>query len=110
MFIRICVVMSLLALLVIPAAADSFFFSTGNPDGMIATLARIGGGGLIQTETADDFIITSPTLITGATFTGLIPSGSNIGEVEIELYHVFPADSTNPPSGNVPTRANSPGD
>jgi hypothetical protein len=35
---------------------------------------------------------------------------TNISEVEIELYHVFPKDSANPPSGNVLTRVNSPGD
>jgi len=33
----------------------------------------------------------------------------NIKEVEIEVYHVFPLDSA-PPSGNVPSRANSPAD
>ena len=112
MFLRIWVVFSLLALLAVPAAADlvPFFFSTGDPDGKIATLSRLAGNGFIQTETADDFNLSSPTLITGATFTGLIPAGSNISEVEIELYHVFPKDSANPPSGNVPTRTNSPGD
>jgi len=30
--------------------------------------------------------------------------------VEVEIYHVFPNDSANPPSGHVPTRVNSPGD
>jgi len=30
--------------------------------------------------------------------------------VEIEFYHLFPADSANPPSGNVPTRVGSPAD
>lgn len=28
----------------------------------------------------------------------------------IEIYRIFPKDSTNPPSGHVPTRANSPSD
>jgi hypothetical protein len=35
---------------------------------------------------------------------------SNISNVEIEFYRLFPADSVNPPSGNVPTRAGSPAD
>src|SRR6266478_3902456 len=35
---------------------------------------------------------------------------ANIANVEVELYHVFPEDSINPPSGNVPSRANSPSD
>ena len=43
----------------------------------------------------------------------MIPSGTplaNIGNVEIEVYHVFPKDSVDPPSGSVPTRVNSPAD
>jgi hypothetical protein len=101
------------ALLAAPAAADTFFFSTGNPDGKIATLSRQASPGLIETETADDFIINTATSITQATFTGLLPLGSplsNVKNVEIEFYHVFPNDSVNPPSGNVPSRTNSPAD
>ncbi len=94
------------------SAAVPFFFSTGNPDGLIGTLSRPSGPGLLQTETADDFVLTQPTTITSATFVGLLPPGplSSIINVEIEFYHVFPVDSTNPPSGNVPARANSPAD
>ena len=101
------------ALLAAPAAADSFFFSTGTPDGRIATLSRQASPGSLETETADDFILTQATSITHATFTGLLPLGStstNVSNVEIEFYHVFPADSANPPSGNAPTRMNSPAD
>lgn len=95
------------------ATADPFSFSTGNPDGLIGTLSRPAGPGTIQTETADDFVLSQQTLINSATFTGLIPSGaplSSISRAEIEFYRVFPNDSANPPSGNVPTRANSPAD
>ena len=95
----------------LPAAADTFTFSTGNPDGRIGTLSAPGGGpGQSQAETADDFVLTAQTSITQATFTGLIPSGANITRVEIEFYHVFPTDSANPPSGNVVSRVNSPAD
>jgi hypothetical protein len=51
--------------------------------------------------------------ITNATFYGLLPTGvslSNINFVGVEIYRVFPLDSVNPPSGNVPTRVNSPSD
>ena len=58
-----------------PAHAD-FFFSTGNPDGKIATLARPAAAGEIQTESADDFVLAENTLINQATFTGLLPSGA----------------------------------
>jgi hypothetical protein len=79
----------------------------------MGTLSRPGSSGVVQTETADDFVLTAPTLITQATFTGLIPSGANlssIDQVEIEFYHVFPTDSMNPPSGRVVSRTNSPSD
>ena len=106
-----------------PARAGStdFFFSTGNPDGLIATLSRTASAGKLETETADDFVTTSPTLITNATFTGLLVGGAttaDIKNVEIELYHVFPIDSdvgrtSGPPTFStpqVPTRVNSPSD
>jgi len=102
-----------LFLLAPPASAGSFSFSTGTPDGLIGTLSGNSTASNIETETADDFVLTSNTLIQQATFTGLIPSGaplSSITGVEIEVYHLFPADSVNPPSGHVPTRVNSPAD
>jgi hypothetical protein len=95
------------------AAADTFFFSTGDPNGLIATLSRIASPGKLETETADDFITTAPTVINSATFTGLLSGGAtpaNVLDVEIELYHVFPMDSANPPDGRVVTRTNSPSD
>jgi hypothetical protein len=97
-----------------PASADPFFFSTGSPDGKIATLSRTASPGKLETETADDFVTTEPqTTITNATFTGLLVGGAttaNIKDVEIELYHVFPIESTIPPDGRVLTRMNSPSD
>ncbi len=105
----------------LPAAADSFVFSTGNPDGRMATATRPESPGKFEIETGDDFVLTQQTLITGAAFTGLIPSGastSNISNVVVEIYRVFPADSdvgrtSGPPTfstANVPTRVNSPSD
>jgi hypothetical protein len=95
------------------AIAGPFFFSTGDPDGKIATLSRQASTGKLETETADDFVTTTPVRITSATFTGLLVGGAttaNIKNVEIELYHVFPIDSTFPPDGRVLTRNNSPSD
>jgi hypothetical protein len=89
---------------VAPAAADPFFFSTGNPDGLIATLSRTASPGKLETETADDFVTTQATRITDATFTGLLVGGAtpaSVNDVEIELYHVFPIDSVSPPDGRV---------
>jgi hypothetical protein len=102
-----------LSFLAVPAAAEPFFFSTGDLDGLIGTLSRPAGAGHIQTETADDFVLSKPTHLTSAAFTGLLPTGaplSSVTRVEVEFYHVFPKDSANPPSGNVPARKNSPAD
>jgi hypothetical protein len=54
--------------------ATPFFFSTGNPDGLIATLSRTASPGKLETETADDFITPAggTTVITDATFIGLV--------------------------------------
>jgi len=106
---------SLSALLFPPprASASSFFFSTGSPDGLIGTLSRPASAGLIQTETADDFILSECVLINQATFTGLLPMGASvesINRVEVEIYHVFPADSDTTRTPAVVTRMNSPSD
>jgi hypothetical protein len=96
-----------------PAAAEPFSFSTGNPDGKLGALSRRPSPGKIETETADDFVLTVPTVISRATIHGLIPSGapvSSITEVEIEIYRVFPKDSNTLRAITVPTRANSPSD
>jgi hypothetical protein len=101
------------AVMPLPAAADAFFFSTGAPDGRMATTTRPSGpsgSGIQETETGDDFALTQQTSITSATFTGLIPSTANITGVVVEMYRVFPNDSNATRTPNVPTRANSPSD
>ena len=111
---RIAALAGLLACLVaLPASAAPFFFSTGNPDGRMATASRPASAGKLEIESADDFVLGSTTQITGASFIGLLPTGlqlSGISRVVVEIYRVFPLDSTIPPSGSVPTRANSPSD
>ena len=106
----------------LPAAADPFFFSTGNPDGKIATASRPDTGAPFEIESADDFTLTSATSITSATFTGLVTANPGatptIGKVVVEIYEVFPnlsnvARTSGPPTfstPNVPTRVNSPSD
>jgi hypothetical protein len=100
----------------VPAKASSIF-DTGSPDGLIASASRPGIGSF-EIETADDFILSSPTSITSATFTGLVPTGATVTNVVVEIYRVFPADSdvgrtSGPPTFSttlVPTRVNSPSD
>ena len=102
------------------AGAAPFFFSTGFPDGRIATATRPATGGSFEIEAADDFVLTAPTILTSASFTGLYagPSNGSPTAVVVEIYRVFPADSdvnrtSGPPTfstPNVPTRVNSPSD
>jgi hypothetical protein len=111
--------LTLVAMMIpLPAMADSFVFSTGLPDGKIATATRPSGPAGGEIETGDDFALTQQTSITQAAFTGLIPAGANVTNVITEVYRVFPADSNvGRTSGqptfstpNVPTRVNSPAD
>jgi len=76
----------------------------------MAMASRPDSAGKVEIEAADDFILNTSALVNSGTFTGLVPSGYNVTGVTVEIYRVFPADSNNPPSGNVPTRANSPSD
>jgi PEP-CTERM motif-containing protein len=104
-----------------PAAADPFFFSTGNPDGKMATVSRPDSPFGFEIESADDFLLAQSTTITSATFFGLLSGGATVadlGEIRVEIYRVFPADSdvgrTNGAplfsTNKVPTRVNSPSD
>ena len=120
-FVSAICVGSLLAVAV-PANADTFTFSTGNPDGRMASAARPESPGKFEIKSADDFVLTaSQTSLNTATFTGLIPVGtpiSDIKSVTVEIYRVFPANSntartSGPPTFStpqVPTRVNSPSD
>jgi len=108
-----------LALVAGPANATPFFFSTGNPDGRMATSSRPSNGVPFETESADDFVLTTSTQINSATFTGLVTGTTpTIGDVVVEIYEVFPnlsdvARTSGPPTFStpeVPTRVNSPSD
>src|SRR5437660_3780696 len=80
----------------LPATADPFFFTTGSPDGLIATATRPSSAGKFEIESADDFVLTGQTSITNATFTGLLTGSAITGtieEVRVEIYPVFAKDS-----------------
>jgi len=87
----------------------------------MAMASRPGSAGKIEIEAADDFLLSSETLIQGGTFTGLIPVNDTVQDIQqvvLEIYRVFPADSdvsrtSGPPTfstAQVPTRVNSPAD
>jgi hypothetical protein len=101
-----------LAAVVPRAAADFVLFDTGPANNAMAMASRPAGFG-VEIEAADDFI-TNGWTVNGATFTGLLVSATGgpvtPSQLVVEIYRVFPNDSTVPPSGNVPTRNNSPSD
>src|SRR5262249_11181749 len=94
------------------ASAASFFFTTGEPDGRLAAASRPDSRKKIEIEAADDFILTSHTIIDRASFTGLLFHGGQgeIRDVVVEIYRVFPNDSDTTRTPRVPTRTNSPSD
>jgi hypothetical protein len=100
-----------------------FFFSTGLPDGKVATIAEPASAhnSHVEFESADDFALTTETVLQHATFTGLLTGGAtpqDVSNLVVEIYRVFPNDSDvgrtfGPPTfstDRVPTRVNSPSD
>src|SRR6266699_748020 len=88
-----------------PLWSQGFSFTTGNPDGLMGAASRRASPGKLETETADDFTLDQPTVISRAIIVGLAPSGTqpqDIKEVEVEVYHVFPLDSAVPPPAKCP--------
>ncbi len=104
---------TLLLSLTLLASATAQIVNNGTVNGLMAVGSRPDANGKIEIEAADDFVLTTDSTITRASFTGLLTGGAtvaNVGSVTVEIYRVFPKDSTVPPSGSVPTRANSPSD
>jgi hypothetical protein len=96
-------------------APAAVIYSNLTPNNQIAIASRPGATGLPEIETGDDFLLSGAGTINSATFIGLLvpgPTGAStsVSDVVAEMYRVFPLDSTVPPSGNVPTRNNSPSD
>jgi hypothetical protein len=95
------------------ATAGSIIYSNlgvNVPNPMAAASRVSSSPGIQEIEAADDFILNFTTSITSASFIGLIPLGASVTDLNLEIYRVFPADSTNPPDGRVPMRTNSPSD
>lgn len=94
------------------ARADRFSFTTGSPDGKLGALSMPEGRQGVETETADDFVLTQPTVVNGATIHGLVTGAVSprFTRVEVEIYNIFPLDSDTARTASVPTRTNSPSD
>src|SRR5262244_612257 len=63
------------------AMAQDFSFSTGNPDGKMATASRPESNGKIEIESADDFNLTSTVTLNSATFTGLLTGNASLNDI-----------------------------
>jgi len=111
-----CVVASLVAAAGMTGAARAqspFAFNTGIPDGLMATASRPESEGVLEIESADDFVLATDTRLSIARVVGLIPAGAALGDIQrvaVEIYRVFPLDSDTARMANVPTRMNSPSD
>jgi hypothetical protein len=118
-----CVIgLGICSILTAPAFA-SVIYNNLTPNNSMAIASRPGVGGSFEIEAADDFALTSQTLIDSASFVGLIVPvpgvpAPTISDLVVEMYRVFPADSnvartSGPPTFStpqVPTRVNSPSD
>src|SRR4030095_906802 len=102
-------------------AQVTVLYNNDFPTADMAAATRPESAGKFEIESADDFLLPPGAHITGATFTGLLSSGStlsDIANVRVEIYRVFPNDSdvnrtAGPPTfstSQVPTRVNSPSD
>jgi hypothetical protein len=94
---------------------SAFIFSTGLPDGKVATIDEppTTHNGHVEFESADDFVLNSETKIERASFTGLLTGGAtraDVRDVFLTIYRVFPFDSDLTRTIQVPTRMNSPAD
>jgi hypothetical protein len=92
-----------------------FLFSTGTPDGRVATISEPPNAhnAQVEFESADDFVLNTETVINRASFTGLLTGGASLKDVNnifLTIYRVFPNDSDLTRTPQVPTRNNSPAD
>jgi len=93
------------------SAQVAFTYNNLTPNNQIAIATRPDSAGKFEIEAADDFLLTQATTINTASFMGLIaPTGGTVVGVTIEIYRVFPLDSSTVRTPQVLTRVNSPSD
>ena len=81
---------------IVPAA---FNFSTGLPDGKVATISEPPNphNSQVEFESADDFVLNTETVIDRASFTGLLTGGAtpkDVSNVVLTIYRVLDRKST----------------
>ena len=89
--LALCITITVLTPIARPgatASASSFFFTTGEPDGRMAAASRPESRHKIELEAADDFILTSQTIIDRATFTGLLFQGGHGRTLQFQKRYI----------------------
>jgi hypothetical protein len=103
---------ALALMLAVPAFADTLYNNL-TPNGLIGIASRPDQA-VFEIETADDFFLASQSLITSASFIGLIVPNTgataSVSAINAEIYRIFPLDSNTARVPNVVTRVNSPSD
>ena len=109
-----CLVTTALVCFLASPVFGATIYNNLTPNNMIGVATRPGSPGVFEIEGADDFFLNAQTLITSATFVGLIVPGTGgsptISDIVAEMYRIFPLDSNTVRIPNVPTRTNSPSD
>jgi hypothetical protein len=111
---KLCVLVLGIAMLPAMPAIGGTIYNNLTPNNLMGIATRPDAGSF-EIEAGDDFVLGSSFAITGASFTGILVPGPNggatdINQVVVEIYRVFPNDSDTGRTPNVPTRANSPSD
>lgn len=106
---KILLLVAMGSLLALPVFGGTILYNNLTPNSLLGMSSSVQAGSK-STEAGDDFVLNQRSTITGASFVGLMPASASTLDVTVEIYRVFPQDSTFPPSGTVPTRANSPSD
>jgi hypothetical protein len=112
---RVCLCLVTFALVCFLAspAFGATIYNNLTQNNMMGIATRPSSTGVFEIEGADDFFLNSQTLITSATFVGLIVPGTGaptISHIVAEMYRIFPLDSNTVRIPQVPTRTNSPSD
>jgi PEP-CTERM motif len=109
-----CLILTCVGMLFAVSLKAGVIYNNLTPNNQVAIASRPGGAGGFEIEAADDFLLSSSTSITSASFIGLMVPGtggsSSVSEIRVEIYRVFPLDSDTVRTPNVPTRVNSPSD
>src|SRR4051812_33131732 len=95
--LNLALITAALGVAVAPSAlADIVLYSNNSVTGQMAAASRPASAGKIGIQAADDFVLAGASSLTSGSFIGMVTGGGSINVVGIEIYRVFPLDSTVP--------------